>query len=214
MCRESSGPVISGQIVHITLGIIKLVGDLCTTIGILGISCQISVCILRLVRGYHGCIPCLCHAICGRLALCGQNIVDGFMCIFCCCDVICAGIQDIGLCAIGIICLKLFFIKGHGDSLRCARLQDRCLSICQQFYGRLLYSIFLVIIGIWTLCVKFYDIFSCHISGVFHINSHGALVTRPCCLHIRPVKGCVGKTITKWIDHFLCVIIISCISLI
>ena len=213
MCRESSDPVISGQIVHITLGIIKLVGDLCTTIGILGISCQISVCILRLVRGYHGCIPCLCHAICGRLALCGQNIVDGFMCIFCRCDVICAGIQDIGLCAIGIICLKLFFIKGHGDSLRCARLQDRCLSICQQFYGRLLYSVFLVIIGIWTLCVKFYDIFSCDRSCIGHFNRSGCASIFPGDLWCVPRESRVGKSITKRIAYLRSIVIISCIAL-
>ena len=210
--RPGCLPVIPGKIGNcsvleiIEICLIKLVGDL--------ISCCRRHCVSSCIKavlfiGYCQFFISICiHAVFCCIAFCSKDIVQCIMCTVSNCKIIITSVHDIGLCCCVIITCKVFLRSCNLHSFRFTRLQLFCFFKTYQLNGSFLHIVFFVIICVRSLCIKLYNIFTCHISCIFYFNGNCYGITLVIEVFDILFKCCVGKSVSESIGNL--VIIIPC----
>ena len=208
-----AGPVLTGQVLQAAVGIIQQVGDSHTGGSVGGIGSGIHGAVGRGVGGDHRGVALGGHAVLHRLALDGQDVVDGVMGILGGGDVVVARIQDVGLGGGVVVGLELLLIEGDSHRLRGAGRQFRGLGVTDQLDRRLLDFVLLVVVGVGALGVDFYNVLAGAGTGVLHVHRDGAGGAVPGSLVVGPVKGGVGQTVAERIHHGICIAVVAGVAL-
>ena len=211
--RPGAGPVVAGQILEAAVCLIQLVGDLHAGGGVVLIGRGIHGAVGRGIGRHKPGVAIGGHAVCHGLALGREDVVDRFVCILSCGDVVVTGIQDVGLGVSVVVGLQLFLVEGDRHGLACTGSQLRGLGVTDQFNGSFFHLVGLVVIGVRALCVDFHNVLACNRTGVGDLDRHGAGIAIPAGVVIRPVKGGVGQAVAEGVHHSIVVVVIARIAL-
>ena len=148
------------------------------------------------------------HAVRDGLALRRKHVVQRVMRVRADGEVVVAGVDDVGLGAIGVVGGEVRQINLHGDGLGCAGLQRRSLFKVHQLHSGLFHAVLAVIVGVRHACVHFHDALARHVAGILHSHGdgRGLLVIRNGHAVQRLLEGGVGQTVAEGIDDFVGVI--------
>ena len=211
--RPGASPVTAGEILQPAVCMVELIGDLHTGRGVELVGCGIHGAVCRGVGCNKSSVAVGGHAVCHGLALGREDVVDRFVCVFGCGDIIIACIQNVGLGIDGVVRLQLLLIKSDRYGFACAGSQLCSFGIAHQLHSSLFHLVCLVVIGIGALCIDLYDILASHITRIGDLDRHGAGIAIPAGIVIRPLKIRVGQAVSKGIHHSIRIVVITGIAL-
>ena len=192
---------------------VELIGDLHTGRGVKLVGRGIHGAVCRGIDFNKSSVAVGGHAVCHGLALGREDVVDRFMCVFGCGDVIIARIQNVGLGIDVVVRLQLLLIKSDRYGFACAGSQLCSFGIAHQLHSSLFHLVCLVVIGIGALCIDLYDILAGHITRIGDLDGHSAGIAIPAGIVIRPLEIRVGQAVSKGIHHSIRIVVITSIAL-
>ena len=208
-------PVESGEegnnaltVVQIGICVIQLIGDL-GTVERLGVGLAVE---FHIPAVNQLCLAVCVHTVIGGLGMGSQNVIDRIVGIGSRSQVISACVQNIGLCAVGVIGSHIALVDLNGQSLRSAGLQNRGLTKANQLHSRLFDHIVNVVLGVGRGQIDLHSLLTCHITGVGNYQSYivalfaifiHALLHR----HIAVDEAGIGKAMAEGKGHFLAILL-------
>ena len=210
---EGPGPVAAGQVNSIALGSVQLVGDGRARAAVRCVGRGIGLGIGGGVHSREGGIAVRCHAIGCGLALGSQHIVDSLMGVLGCGDVVIPCIQNVRLCAVGVIRLELILGERDAHGLTGAGGKLCGFAVANQLHGGLLHAVCLVIVGVGALHIHLHNVLAGNVAGVRHRNLCGAGIAAPISLEVTPVKAGVAQAVAEGIDDLLGIVVIARVAL-
>ena len=192
---------------------VELIGDLHTGGGVELVGRGIHGVVCRGVGCNKSSVAVGGHAVCHGLALGREDVVDRFVCVFGCGDIIIARIQNVGLGIDVVVRLQLLLIKSDRYRFACAGSQLCSFGIAHQLHSSLFHLVCLVVIGIGALCIHFHNVLAGNRTGVGHLDRDGAGVAIPAGVVVGPIKGGVGQAVAEGIHHSVIVVVIACVAL-
>ena len=211
--RPGASPVTAGEILQPAVCMVELIGDLHTGRGIELVGRGVHSTVCRGVGCNKSSVAVGGHAVRHSLALGREDVVDRFVCVFGCGDIVIACIQNVGLGIDVVVRLQLLLIKGDRYGFACAGSQLCSFGIAHQLHSSLFHLVCLVVIGIGALCIDLYDILTGHITRIGDLDRHGAGIAIPAGIVIRPLKIRVGQAVSKGIHHSIRIVVITGIAL-
>ena len=179
VARIGAGPVITGEpgdfvvaaiLIFVGVGFVEEVGDGVAGIGVFAIGFFVEVEVEDLGEVL---VPCFGHAVGGRLAFSGEDVIDRVMGIFTHGEVIVAFIEEEGLRAVGVIGSKIAFFDIHGDYFTFPSSEEFRLAKADEIDRGFLYAMGNVIGGIGLLDVDLDRFFARDGAGVGDLDRDG-----------------------------------------
>ena len=150
------------------------------------------------------------------VALGSQNVVDGVVGIGGGGEVVVTGVEDVGAGAVGVVGSDVALVDGHGQRLGSARLDAAGLAEADQRNGRLLHTVFLVVVGVGALDIDLHGLFARHITGVGDLDGDGVGVIGGIVadVHIADSKVGVAHAVAEGVCHDIAVGVVACVAVI